>query len=101
MDDISTIPTNERNGYATKSLLNKLVAYEESKEAYEKGLTVVTDYFWFDNTPWNKKEPIGIMTAEYALEESKGCCFIDLDTTIPAFTKEQLNNFHHVNSIQQ
>lgn len=99
MEEFSTIPTNGVNKYVPNSLLNELATYEQSKEAYEKGLVVITNYFWFDNTPWNKNEPIGIMTAEDALYESKGCSFIELDSTIPAFSKEQLNNFNNANPV--
>lgn len=99
---MTKIPTNRAEAgkiiYVSDDVLQKLASYEDSKRAYEKGLIVITDYFWYDNSHWDKNEPIGIMTASDALEseDTQGCSFIEFDSTIPAFTHEQLKNFNNV-----
>lgn len=92
---LSNIPTNGYKKYAELDLINILASYEECKQAVKDGFLALSDWYWFDNTAWNKNEPIGIMSQEDAFyEEKKGCSFIEFDTTVPAYTKEQIKNFY-------
>lgn len=81
-------PTANPHKYAYEELLKSLATYEQAKEAYNNGFKTFVQHYWFDNTPWNGQEPIGLMSKEDAeYVEPKGSCFLDFDTTIPAITK--------------
>lgn len=86
------IPTN-RGTYAPQELIDSLVTYEKSKALYVKhGMIEDVDYYWYNNSAWSKDEPLGLISAEDAIEEDKpGCAFIYMGDTIPAFTKKVVN----------
>lgn len=92
--EVSKTPTNKsKDGkviYASQELIDSFATYEECKEVYKNNGMVENVYFYYyDNSAWNKNEPIGIISHEDACEESKpGCAFIYFDTTIPAFRKK-------------
>lgn len=83
---------NNKGSYVQEKLLEKLFSYEQAKELFEKGFDERTEYYWYDNSAWNKNEPVGLMTYEDAHDrQSKGIAFIDFDTTIPAPSINEYN----------
>lgn len=95
----SNIPTNRAEKgqivYASHDLIDSLASYEECKNIQkEHGVIEDVAFYWYDNTAWNKNEPIGLISAEDAAEEDKpGCAFTYFDSTIPAFTKKAVSEF--------
>lgn len=101
--EYSNIPTNRNEKtelglkkiYATKDFVDSLHTLEVCKIIQKENRINYSGYYWFNNSAWNKNEPIGLISHEDAIEEDKpGCAFIYFDDTIPAFKKSDFPQYN-------